>query len=201
MKYSEKDIPLLDNKYFNHPSIFSPESLLREARRQNSIPEGKIPEICILDPDGDLVRKLTADNMAVRNPFWACYHTDLFHFLHEGVEFGIVGCAVGAPFAVLVSEEMFSSGCRLVISVTSAGQILPKRNPPYFILIERALRDEGTSYHYLPPAKYAYMQTELTDILTGAHKRPSIPVERGSTWTTDAPFREVQDAVDFAGRE
>ena len=60
---------------------------------------------------------------------------------------GIVGCAVGGPYAVLVAEQMFASGCRLLISVTSAGQIVGVREPPYFIMIDRALRDEGTSYH------------------------------------------------------
>ena len=198
---TQKDVPLLDNKHFNRTSVFSPESLLREARRQNSIPEGKIPNICILDPDGDLVRRLTIDKKAVRNPFWACYHTQLFNFVYEDVEFGIVGCAVGAPFAVLVTEEMFSSGCKLVISVTSAGQILPIRNPPYFILIEKALRDEGTSLHYLPPTKYAHIQKEFIEMLMNAHKQSSVPIERGSTWTTDAPFREVQAAIDFARSE
>ena len=54
---------------------------------------------------------------------------------------------------MLVAEELFASGCRLLLSVTSAGQIAPSAAPPYFVLIERALRDEGTSYHYLPPSR------------------------------------------------
>ena len=52
----------------------------------------------------------------------------------------MVGCAVGASFAVLVAEEMFASGCELLISVTSSGQITPQGAPPYFILIDRAWR-------------------------------------------------------------
>ena len=74
----------------------------------------------------------------------------------------------------------------------------PQKNPPYFILIERALRDEGTSYHYLPPAKYAHIQKDLIDVLINAHEQSSVAIERGSTWTTDAPFREVQASIDFA---
>ena len=67
---------------------------------------------------------------------------------------GIVGCAVGGAFAVLVAEQLFASGCRLLLSVTSAGRIaadLPEAS--CFVLIDRALRDEGTSYHYLPAAE------------------------------------------------
>jgi uridine phosphorylase len=62
---------------------------------------------------------------------------------------------------VLVAEELFVSGCQLLISITSAGQITPLGGPPYFVLIERALRDKGTSYHYLPPAPYSALAPTL----------------------------------------
>jgi len=144
--------PILRHKDHQAPSVFTPDALLREARRQKGIGAGTVPEICILDPDGDMVRHLLATERARRVPLWACYHTDLHVFEHEGLSYGIIGCAVGAAFAVLVAEELFASGCKLLISMTSAGQILPVQTPPYFIIIDRALRDEGTSYHYLPPA-------------------------------------------------
>jgi uridine phosphorylase len=67
------------------------------------------------------------------------------------IEFGLIGRVVGASFAVLVAEELFASGCQLLISITSAGQILPVGQPPYVVLIDKAMRDEGTSYHCLPP--------------------------------------------------
>lgn len=79
-----------------------------------------------------------------RHPGWACYHTDLDVFRYDGREYGIVGHAVGAAFAVLIAEELFAAGCRFLVSVTSAGQILPVQTPRYFVVIERALRDEGT---------------------------------------------------------
>ena len=60
-----------------------------------------------------------------------------------------------APFAVLIAEELFASGCDLLISLTSAGQITPAGTPPYFVVIDRALRDEGTSYHYAAPSEYS----------------------------------------------
>lgn len=73
-----------------------------------------------------------------------CYHTDMWVFDLDGHEVGVVGCAVGASFAVLVAEEMFASGCELLVSVTSLGQIMPQGAPPYFIQVDRALRDKGT---------------------------------------------------------
>lgn len=193
--------PLLRHKDYQAPSEFAPENLLREARRQKQIPEGTIPQLCILDPDGDMVRQLVATGQATRHPCWACYHTDLYQFEYERLEFGIIGCAVGASFAVLVAEEMFASGCNLLISVTSSGQITPRGETPYFVLIDQALRDEGASYHYLPPSDYAAINPAWLDLLDGAFDALPVPVYRGATWTTDAPFRETATAIEQARRE
>ncbi|HVO26467.1 MAG TPA: nucleoside phosphorylase [Candidatus Margulisiibacteriota bacterium] len=174
---------------------------MRATRRQRGLPPGTIPEVCVLDPDGDLVTYLLRRGEAARDRAWACYHTTLYRFHRSGFALGIIGCAVGGPFAVLLAEQLFVSGCELLISITSAGQILPVRNPPYFVLIERALRDEGTSHHYLPPARYAELLPGVKQRLTGAVNSGTLSVERGAAWTTDAPYRETQEAIDAARAE
>lgn len=191
--------PILRNKHYARPSVFNAANLLREARHQKALPSGAVPDICVLDPDGDLFRHLRNSGTR-RNPYWACYHTELYDLDVEGEAVGVLGCAVGASFAVLVAEELFASGCRFLVSVTSAGQIAAVGKPPYFILIDRALRDEGTSYHYLPPAPYARIRPDLlTTMQTGL--LDSVPVIRGGVWTTDAPFRETEEAIAFARSE
>jgi uridine phosphorylase len=187
--------PLLAGKDYGKPSAFTPESLLREARRQKDISDAPVPAICVLDPDGDIVRRLKAAGRAHLHPGWACYHTELYAFAEGGTELGIIGCAVGASFAVLIAEELFACGCRLLISVTSAGQLAAERPPPYFVLIDRALRDEGTSYHYVAPAAFSHADETLLAAMAGAFAGLRVPVERGATWTTDAPFRETADAI------
>jgi uridine phosphorylase len=187
--------PILAEKHYDRPSAFTPENLLREARRQKSIAEARVPAICVLDPDGDIVRLLKFTGGAQCDSSWACYHTELYRAQDAGLEFGLVGCAVGAPFAVLVAEQLFASGCELLISVTSAGQLCELRPPPYFVLIDRALRDEGTSYHYLPPSKYSFADMQLLRAMQGAFVDLGVPVECGATWTTDAPFRETTEAI------
>jgi uridine phosphorylase len=187
--------PILSGKDHAAPSVFSPEGLLREARRQKSLPAAAVPAVCVLDPDGDLVRRLVADGDARRDPAWACYHTELYRTVRDGIELGLVGGAVGAPFAVLVAEQLFASGCRFLVSMTSAGQLVPLRQPPYFVLIECALRDEGTSYHYLPPAAFSSAPRHVVSLMDGAFDGLGVPVERGATWTTDAPFRETAEGV------
>jgi uridine phosphorylase len=193
---SDKETPpILDDKSYAAPSAFTPESLLREARRQKAAPALPVPDVCLLDPDGDIVRRLKAEGRARRHDGWVCYHTDLYVCDDHGLAIGIVGCAVGSSFAVLVAEELFASGCKLLISVTSSGQLTPVQPPPYFILIDRALRDEGTSYHYLPPSPYSDAPKALVAALDGAFDDLAVPVLRGATWTTDAPFRETEDAI------
>jgi uridine phosphorylase len=189
------EAPILTHKHYETRSFFTPENLLREARRQKGLPEGTVPAICVLDPDGDLVDHLHAMNCAHRHPTWACYHTVLDTFVHEQHEYGIIGRAVGAPFAVLVAEELFASGCKLLISITSAGQIISMGRPPYVVLIEQALRDEGTSYHYLPPSPYSYLAPALRDLLCTNWDHRCVPLFAGATWTTDAPFRETEEAI------
>jgi uridine phosphorylase len=187
--------PILDDKRHAEPSAFTPENLLRETRRQKGLPIGKVPRVCVLDPDADILRDVVATGRARRDPAWACYHSEL-QVVEEGdVSFGLIGGVIGASFAVLVAEELFASGCEVLLSITSAGQIAPVGTPPYFILIDRAIRDEGTSYHYLPPARYAEADRTLLDAAERALAASGLSVQRGSTWTTDAPFRETATII------
>jgi uridine phosphorylase len=189
---------IIAGKAFGNPSIFLAENLLREARRQKQIPEGQIPSVCVLDPDGDILAYLLKNNMCELDPHWACYHSKLYNAHYEGLNFGIVGCAVGASYAVLLAEQMFVSGCELLISITSAGMIQAPASDSKFILIESALRDEGTSYHYLPVDAPAELNHQLKEKLSASFKGSLLMVETGKSWTTDAPYRETQPAIELA---
>ena len=192
---TKPETPILALKDTKAPSVFQPANLLREARRQRGLDHADVPVLCLLDPDGDIVRYLERVGEAEQINQWACYHTKMWRFQRDGLEFGVVGCAVGAPFAVLVAEQMFASGCRFLISITSSGQITPVGEAPYYILIDRALRDEGTSYHYLPPSRFADADPEVLSRLGAFVEAAPISVFQGATWTTDAPYRETEEAI------
>ncbi len=190
--------PIVSRKDHGAPSVFRPEALLREARRQKELPLLPVPQVCVLDPDGDIVRLLRRTGQARLHAGWACYHTELLAYDLAGFgEIGIIGCAVGASFAVLVAEQLFASGCQLLVSVTSAGRISERGPTPYFVLIDRALRDEGTSYHYLPPSDFAVAPEPvlLAKLEQALSQLAGITVHRGATWTTDAPYRETEAAI------
>lgn len=190
-----EDLPLLVAKDYRAPSLFEPTNLLREARRLRGLPDVVVPAVCLLDPDGDIVRHLTDTGRGRPHPGWACFHTRMWTVDLDGIEVGVVGLAVGAPFAVLVAEQLAASGCELLVSVTSAGRISPLAEPPYFVLIDRALRDEGTSLHYLPPARWSLLNPALAERLTDAFGHLPEPVLTGPSWTTDAPYRETAAAI------
>ena len=190
--------PILAMKDPSAASVFAPSALLREARRQKGLAAVDVPSICILDPDGDLVGHLRKAGLARPFPHWACYHTELDTFDLGGQCVGIVGRVVGASFAVLVAEELFASGCHLLVSLTSAGQIIPAGAPPYFVVIDRALRDEGTSYHYVNPSEFADADPELVEAAATALARLATRAIVGASWTTDAPFRETEAAIESA---
>ena len=182
-------------KAYHDASVFEPANLLREARRQKHLPELPVPRVCLLDPDGDMVKFLATSGEGRRHPGWACYHTDMWVAETAGMQLGVVGCAVGASFAVLVAEQLIASGAELVISITSAGQLQPLARPPYYVLIETALRDEGTSLHYQPPATWSPMPKHLRSTLVAGLGNGEEPVIAARSWTTDAPYRETTAAI------
>jgi uridine phosphorylase len=193
-----EDYPLLSPKDYDRGSVFTPDNLLREARRQKQLPDLAVPGVCLLDPDGDIVRHLAATGTGSLHPGWACYHTDMWVTDVDGLAVGVVGTAVGAPFAVLVAEQLAASGADLVISITSAGQLTALAEPPYFVLIEKAWRDEGTSAHYQPPAAWAHLPDHLLSHLSRNLAAMPEPVLVGASWTTDAPYRETTSAIEAA---
>lgn len=190
--------PILRNKFTSRSSVFAPAALLREARRQKGLGNTEVPSVCILDPDGDLFRQLRKSGISAPFADWPCYHTELDTFELGGQRVGIVGCVVGASFAVLVAEELFACGCKLLVSLTSAGQITPAGSPPYFVVIDRALRDEGTSYHYAPPSEFAHADPALVSAVEAALADLEPRSVVGASWTTDAPFRETAEAIEDA---
>ena len=113
----------------------------------------------------------------------------------DGTEYGVIGGTVGAAFAVLVAEELFALGCKALVSISSAGLIADDLKTPMFLLIDEALRDEGTSYHYLPPARYAQAPEVLVEKVAKRLTAAGLKYYRGKSWTTDAPFRETRQLI------
>ncbi len=187
--------PILEHDDPDSPSLFTAKAMLSLARQCKGLVAGEVPAICVLDPDGDLERHLHACGELRDDANWGCFHTRLAIREGPGGEFGIIGRAVGAAFSVLLAEQLFASGCRFLISLSSAGQVVDLGQPPYFVVIDRALRDEGTSYHYLPPGRFADADGQLLERMLPALTATGVPLHVGPSWTTDAPFRETEAKI------
>ncbi len=189
------DVPIVAHPT-SEQSVFLPGNLLERAASMMDKDCGGLPRCCLLDFDGELVPVAEDRFGATPCPVWPCFHTTLLRVEREGMEMGLIGGTVGAPFAVLVAEQLIASGCRHIIGYSSSGAISTRLALPCLVVPERAVRDEGTSYHYLPPATWAYSPGKLPDVVTHHAAACGLPVHRGATWTTDAPYRETRTQIE-----
>jgi uridine phosphorylase len=121
---------------------------------------------------------------------------DLYELKKSRGKVGIMtGFGGGSPMTVELAEEFAAMGVKRMILMTWGGILQPGLNPGDIVVIDKAIRDEGTSYHYLPPAKYVEANVQLADQLTAAIMARGGTPSRGVTWTTDAPFRETVEEI------
>lgn len=188
-------LPLLHTHALDQPSVLTADALMREVRRTRRLKAVPIPPICVLDFDGDLFDGLVYDGTARPVAEWACFHTPMVAVRRHGLRCGVVPRTIGGPFAVLVAEQLVAAGAQVVVGLTSSGRLAPTLPLPSLVIATEAVRDEGTSFHYLPAgervaAPHASLTTALAQSLAAV-----APVTRGLVWTTDAPYRETRRQV------
>ncbi|OFZ81075.1 MAG: hypothetical protein A2583_13660 [Bdellovibrionales bacterium RIFOXYD1_FULL_53_11] len=106
---------------------------------------------------------------------------------------------IGAPMAAITAEQLAARGVENIVAVGSAGSIHDNVNLGDIIVADRAVRDEGTSFHYLKPSWFVDADREWTDRIETAVRRGAgtkATVHRGTTWTTDAVYRETLSKYD-----
>jgi uridine phosphorylase len=101
----------------------------------------------------------------------------------------------GAPNAAATAEELIAFGVKCLVSIGLAGGLQPDLHAGDVVIADRALRDEGTSYHYLPPARSVAAHPALVQQFDAAFTVRSIAHSIGLSWTTDAPYREARGQV------
>jgi len=187
-------IPLLRHA-LSSPSAFTPEALVSAVRTERKLLTTNVPQVCVLDFDGDLTDWLLAKNFAVPHPSWACFHTAMSTIEVNDAHCGIIARTIGGPYAVLIAEQLFVSGARVVLGLTSAGRVLESLPIPSLVLAESAIRDEGTSYHYLPPSEAVTAPSNINEYLAAELRDVGLPLHCGLVWTTDAPYRETPEQL------
>jgi len=197
---TDTDTPLLGHP-LAEPSAFTPESLVNAVRTEREASGEPIPEVCVLDFDGDLSDWLGKAGRSRPNDAWACFHTAMHEVEFDGLRAGIVARAIGGPYSVLIAEQMLVSGAVVIVGLTSAGRVSEALPLPSLVVPTAALRDEGTSLHYLPPSRFVDAPGELQAALATELDEVGLPVVRGPVWTTDAPYRETATQLREHSRE
>jgi uridine phosphorylase len=98
---------------------------------------------------------------------------------------------VGAPTAVALTEELIACGCNRIIACGGAGVLDSSLNVGQVLIPVSAVRDEGTSYHYLPPSRTVDASPEAVIAIEATLSARNVPHRLIKTWTTDAIYRET----------
>jgi uridine phosphorylase len=101
----------------------------------------------------------------------------------------------GSPMVMELAEELAVMGAKKMILMTWGGTLQMEIKPGDIVVCNRAIRDEGASHHYLPPGKYVEANPSLVEELVAAIQTRGAQCTIGTTWTTDAPYRETREEV------
>lgn len=183
--------PLLTSHRLEEDSAFTPQDLLQAVRGLRGLKQQPVPPVCILEFDGDLSDALVADGVIKPIDHWACFHTVMYVGEFEGAAWGIIPRTIGGPYAVLIAEQLHAAGAKLVVGLSSAGRVSPKLSLPSLVVASSAVRDEGTSLHYLPASRAVACPFQGNHLIAEELSSIGWHVEVGEVWTTDAPYRET----------
>ncbi len=156
-----------------------------------------IPEHCVICFFREVINKVVAEHnakMVAENP-WEDGPHPVYEIRHREQRLAFFHPGIGAPLAAALLEEVIAFGCRKFIVCGGCG-VLEKGMPVgQLIVVTGAVRDEGVSYHYLPPSREVTADEVAIRALVDGLSRRGIPYRLGKVWTTDAPYRETPNRI------
>jgi len=164
----------------------------RRVIRAKDVPEHAV--VCFFQ---DVIAKLDADG---RVKVIARHRSEIgTHPLYElevtGKRLAVFHPGVGAPLAAAMLEEVIARGCRKFIACGGAGVLDGDIAAGHLVVPAVAIRDEGTSYHYLPPGREVSASVEGVTAIESVLRAHHLPYVVAKTWTTDAIYRETPAKV------
>jgi uridine phosphorylase len=174
---------------FNGEAIMRPEHTLDVRRRFGSFPKIDPPEALIFCFRNGLPRRMRW-KVPVRKVGRVLGDFYLIRRARGRVavvsDFGI-----GAPVIASLTEEMIAFGVKKFVILSWGGGLQPDLKLGDIVVCDRAIRDEGVSHHYLAAQKYVSADADLTRLVKESIEKQNWSCRLGSTWTTDAPYRET----------
>ncbi len=175
-------------------SIIEPGSVVRRI---------DAPEHCVLCFFQEAIAKLCQERGArvIAQQTWEHGSHPLYELDMGGKRVALFHPGVGAPMAAGLLEEVIARGCGKFIACGGAGVLNREIAVGHIVIPTTAVRDEGTSYHYLQPGREVGPSPEGVAAIEQVLRRHSVEYVTGKTWTTDAPYRETLAKVQLRRSE
>ena len=160
-------------------------------------PVGGIPERCVLPIYETVIEALQKDDLLthVNDIEPSMGPMPVYRMTYEGEDVAVVHPGLSAPIAAAVLEELIAFGCRKFIACGSAGVLDSSLARGTVVVPRAAVRDEGTSYHYVSPNREIAAQADVVQIIQTVLEAHGVTYQIGKTWTTDAIFRETKNRI------
>jgi uridine phosphorylase len=185
-------VPVDTGKY-GRQSIVSPEALAAHGLESGAYAQVPPPTAAILCYHRGLAQRLLEGREATKVPG---FFGDTYLLAETGGQVALVAdFGIGAPVAAVMLEDLIALGCRRVVSMGTTGGMDPSLSVGDLVLCTGAVRDEGTSHHYLPSGEPAVADQPMTVQLEGALDARGLEYRVARAWTTDAPYRETKEEV------
>lgn len=174
-------------------AMISPSSHLGASWTERPV----LPAVGVACFFGDVVARVAAEREARVLTHLVAEHGShaVYEIEHAGRPLAFYQAGLGAPLAAGLLEEVLDYGCRTVIACGGCGALDPELALGHVVVVDRALRDEGTSFHYLEPSRTVDADPQVAQVLANVLASARVPFERGMTWSTDALYRETRGKV------
>ncbi len=161
------------------------------------------PEHCVITFFQEVLQKLHEEGKSkiIANHNWADAERPLYELAFNGKRLAAFHPGVGAALTCGILEEIISLGCQKFIACGGCGVLNHEIAVGHLIVPTHAIRDEGTSYHYLPPGREVQPHPTAVAAIERVLQAHQIPYILGKTWTTDAPYRETHKKVQLRREE
>lgn len=163
---------------------------------------GQLPEKCLFAFLGDVVHDYANQHGAEVVETIVTVSRDIKVYVLDsyGEKICLVQSLTGSASSTQVMDILVTCGCKKIIAVGSCG-VLKEIQENAFLVPTKALRAEGTSYHYLPASRYIELDKEPISVIEETFKKDGLPFETCTTWSTDGFFRETKDMVKYRLQE
>ena len=180
---------------------FDPDSS-EVIKPDHSIEDLQLPEKCVYPFLGDIIDSFAISHGAVCVERLQTITKDypIYVVEYKGEEITLCQAPLGAPAAAQILDSLIACGVKKIVSTGSCGALTDLPENAFMIPI-KALRAEGTSYHYLQPSRYVEPDPEIIHSIKKVLAKNQIPYKECMTWTTDGFFRETKDMVEYRKKE